>query len=81
VAQIFAQQLLRYAGSAATKCRVEKLSEPEPYRQNPPAPPNLSPLRRAVRAARADQSLTRDEKEEIDLVEANIKMRAGVWLS
>ena len=38
---------------------------------------DLASLRAAVAAARADQSLTRREREEVDLVEAKIEMREG----
>jgi hypothetical protein len=47
--------------------------------QNPAPLLNLAPLRQAVTAARADQSLARRDKEEVDLVEAKIEMRAGEW--
>ena len=47
------------------------------YNQNPQPSPNLLPLRQAVSDARADASLTRREREEVDLVEAKIEMRAG----
>src|SRR5206468_1894974 len=75
-----------YAGMAAAqgnsplarlRAAYQKLSKPDLYYQNPTAPPDLSPLRQAVTAARADQSLTRHDKEEVDLVEAKIEMRAG----
>jgi hypothetical protein len=55
----------------------QKISQPQPYYQNPPPPLDPAPLRKAVAAARADQSLTRRDKEELDLVEAKIEMRAG----
>lgn len=43
----------------------------------PQTPLDLKPLRQAVAAARADRSLTAREREEVDLVEAKIEMRAG----
>ncbi len=55
----------------------QKISQPEPYAQNPSTPPDLSQLKQAVTAARADQSLTRRDREEMDLVEAKIEMRVG----
>jgi hypothetical protein len=54
----------------------QKISQLEPYYQNQ-ALPDLSPLRQAVTVARADQSLSRRDKEEVDLVEAKIEMRVG----
>jgi hypothetical protein len=52
-------------------------SQPGFYPPNPPALPDLSSLRQAVAAARADRSLTRREREEVDLVEAKMEMREG----
>lgn len=43
----------------------------------PPAHPDAASLRQAVAAARADRSLTGRQREEVDLVEAKIEMRAG----
>ncbi len=75
----YAGMLAAQGNSSLARLRAayQKLSQPEPYYQNPPAPPDLSPLRQAVTVARADQSLTRRDKEEVDLVEAKIEMRAG----
>ena len=62
---------------ARLRAAYQKLPQAEPYHRTPPAPPDLSPLRQAVAAARAGQSLTRHDQEEIDLVEAKIEMRVG----
>ena len=62
---------------ARLRAAYQQLSQPEPYSQNPLPPSDLSSLRQAVTAARADRSLTRHEREEVDLVEAKIEMRAG----
>ncbi|HZT31159.1 MAG TPA: hypothetical protein VFA33_14820 [Bryobacteraceae bacterium] len=75
-----------YAGMAAAQGNTalarlreayQKISRPELYYQNPPPAPDLESLRQAVTAARNDQSLTRRDKEEVDLVAAKIEMRAG----
>jgi len=55
----------------------QKISQPEPYSEGLFPPPDLSPLRQAVTAARSGQPLSRRDKEEVDLVEAKIEMRAG----
>lgn len=62
---------------ARLRAAYQKLSQPDPYYQTSPRPPDLSSLREAVSAARADQSLSRHDQEEVDLVEAKIEMRAG----
>ncbi|MBS1858338.1 MAG: hypothetical protein JST11_23405 [Acidobacteria bacterium] len=66
-------------GSALARLRAEyqNLSQHSQPDGNPLSPADLAPLRQTVAAARADQSLTRHDKEEVDLVEAKIEMRAG----
>ncbi|MEO8660571.1 MAG: hypothetical protein ABI693_19025 [Bryobacteraceae bacterium] len=55
----------------------QKIPPPDVSYQIQPPPPNLSSLRQAVAAARSGPSLTRRDKEEVDLVEAKIEMRVG----
>jgi hypothetical protein len=55
----------------------QQISHPDLYSPHTPAPPPASSLLQAVKAARADQSLTRRDKEEVDLVAAKIEMRIG----
>lgn len=56
---------------AALRTAYQHISEPNQD------PLDVAPLRKAVAAARADQSLTRREKEEVDLIDAKIDMRSG----
>jgi hypothetical protein len=62
---------------ARLRATYQKLPQPYLYDQNPPTSPDLAPIRQAVAAAHADPSLTRRDKEEVELVEAKIEMRAG----
>lgn len=62
---------------ARLRAAYQKISKPDLYDHNPPTPPDLSAVRDLVALARADQSLSRHDKEEVDLVEAKIEMRAG----
>jgi hypothetical protein len=60
---------------AKLRAAYQEIPQPElgPARQ----PPDPASLRSAVSAARADQSLTRREREEVDLLDAKIDMRIG----
>ncbi len=69
-----------YAGMAGTEgsSPLEKLREAyQQISQPQPEGFDVAELRRAVAAARADSSLTRRQKEEIDVIDAKIDMRSG----
>ena len=56
---------------AKLRAAYQKISQPSDFSFDPVE------QRRAVAAARADRSLTPREREEVDLIEAKIEMRAG----
>src|SRR5947209_13277460 len=73
----YAGMTAAHGTSALARLRAEYQRLSQPSYQNPPPSPDPSSLWQAVRAARSEQSLTRHEEEEVDLVEAKIEMRAG----
>jgi hypothetical protein len=58
---------------AKLRAAYQQISHPEPAQVDFDA----AVFRQAVAAARADRSLTRREKEEVDLIDAKIDIRAG----
>ena len=73
-----------YAGMAPAaantplgRLRVAYQPMSKPYVRDTSSPLDLSVLRQAVATARADPSLTRREKEEVDLIAAKIEIRAA----
>jgi hypothetical protein len=74
----FAGMTKAEGGSPLEKLRsaYQTIANPDPYELSP-EPFDPAPLRDAVTAARADRSLSLREREEVDLIDAKIDMRAG----
>ena len=58
------------------RAAYQDIPPPDPFRP-PRAPFSVAPSREALAAVRADRSLTSLEREEVDLIDAKIDMRAG----
>lgn len=56
---------------AKLRAEYQQISQPETTSFD------VTPLRQSVAAARADSSLTRQQREEVDLIDAKIDMRSG----
>ena len=78
ISEPFAGMTAAAQGGPLTKVRVayQSIGQPEPYGAQVSAF-DPAAVRRPVTDARADHSLTRQEREEVDLIDAKIDMRAG----
>ncbi|HEY1759734.1 MAG TPA: hypothetical protein VGG72_30465 [Bryobacteraceae bacterium] len=59
------------------RAAYQEIPVPQPYQPVAPAPYDFAKPRRALAAARTDPSLSRRDREEVDLVDAKIDMREG----